>query len=162
MKKIDLGQMVAILANVGVIAGIAFLAVEMNQNNQLLRAEAIGTVLDTRMARADFHVTNPEINPVIVKNGNNEPLSAEEQLLIEALNTRGLLGWQKDYFLFQAGILEEEYFRANLPLMKQAFAAKETYSYLEHWTEYWRAIASPSFQEFIDECVIADCESIPR
>jgi hypothetical protein len=162
LKKLDLAQTITILANVGVIAGILFLGVELQQNNQLLRAEAIGTVLDTRMARADFHVTNPEINPMIAKNVNNEPLSVEERMVIAALNTRGLLGWQKDYFLFQAGILEEEYFRANLPVMKQAFAAKETYGYLEHWTEYWRAIAAPAFQEFIDECVISDCESIPR
>ena len=30
MKKIDLGQTIAILANIGVIAGIVFLAVELD------------------------------------------------------------------------------------------------------------------------------------
>ena len=35
MKKIDLGQAVSILANVGVLAGILFLAVELRQNNEL-------------------------------------------------------------------------------------------------------------------------------
>lgn len=34
MKKIDLGQTVGILANVGVIAGLVFLVVEINQNTQ--------------------------------------------------------------------------------------------------------------------------------
>ena len=38
--KIDLGQAIAILANIGVIAGIVFLAAELQQNNELMEAEA--------------------------------------------------------------------------------------------------------------------------
>ncbi len=38
MKKLDLGQSVGILANIGVIAGIVFLAVELRQNNELVVA----------------------------------------------------------------------------------------------------------------------------
>ena len=40
MKKIDLGQAVGIVANLGVIAGIVFLGVELRQNNELLLEEA--------------------------------------------------------------------------------------------------------------------------
>jgi hypothetical protein len=40
MKKIDLGQTVQILANLGVIAGIVFLGIELQQNNALLGAQA--------------------------------------------------------------------------------------------------------------------------
>lgn len=32
MRKLDLGQIINTLANLGVIAGIIFLAVELNQN----------------------------------------------------------------------------------------------------------------------------------
>ena len=39
MKKIDVSQTLGILANIGVIAGIIFLAVELQQNNELLEAE---------------------------------------------------------------------------------------------------------------------------
>lgn len=40
MKKIDVGQTITILANIGVIAGIVFLAYEMRQNTQVARQEA--------------------------------------------------------------------------------------------------------------------------
>jgi len=40
MKKIDLGQMIGILANIGVIAGIVLLAVEIDQNSQALGVQA--------------------------------------------------------------------------------------------------------------------------
>jgi hypothetical protein len=40
MKNIDVGQTIQILANVGVIAGIAFLAIQISQNTAQTRAEA--------------------------------------------------------------------------------------------------------------------------
>ena len=40
MKKIDLGQTITILANLGVIGGIVFLAFEIRQNTAQMRAEA--------------------------------------------------------------------------------------------------------------------------
>ena len=39
MKKIDLAQAASVLANVGVIAGIIFLALELRQNQQLVMAQ---------------------------------------------------------------------------------------------------------------------------
>ena len=38
MKKVDVGRAVGILANLGVVAGIIFLAIEVGQNNELMRA----------------------------------------------------------------------------------------------------------------------------
>ena len=40
MKKIDAERLISILANVGILAGIALLVVELNQNNDLMEAEA--------------------------------------------------------------------------------------------------------------------------
>ena len=40
MQKIELRQAIGIFANVGVIVSIAFLALELQQNNNLMEAEA--------------------------------------------------------------------------------------------------------------------------
>jgi hypothetical protein len=40
MKKVDIGQVIAVTANMGVIAGIVFLALELQQNNRFLSAQA--------------------------------------------------------------------------------------------------------------------------
>lgn len=40
MRKLDMARTITTLANLGVIAGIVVLAVELNQNNQLLKMEA--------------------------------------------------------------------------------------------------------------------------
>lgn len=43
MKKIDLGQFISILANVGVISGIIFLAVEIRQNDKMMMSQRFDT-----------------------------------------------------------------------------------------------------------------------
>jgi len=45
LKKIELGQTITILANFGVIAGIVFLGIELQQNNDLMEAQARYTKL---------------------------------------------------------------------------------------------------------------------
>jgi len=40
MKKVDIGQTITIVANVGVIAGIIFLGVELSQNSETARLQA--------------------------------------------------------------------------------------------------------------------------
>jgi len=46
MKKIDLGQTITILANVGVIAGIVFLGYEMRQNTYAIQATTLQGMVD--------------------------------------------------------------------------------------------------------------------
>jgi hypothetical protein len=47
MKKIDLGQTVAILANVGVLIGILLLVYELYQNRLMMRAQVRSGISDT-------------------------------------------------------------------------------------------------------------------
>ena len=163
MKKIDLGQVIQIVANVGVIAGIVFLGIELQQNNQLLRAEAIGTVLETRLGRQELVLKDTDLASLLIKNSTDETLSPEDRIRIEAMRSRGLIGWQRDYFLFQEGILPEEYFRANFPVMKGALSDSDVvYSGRDHWELWKNASASPAYREFVEQCIISDCETIPR
>ena len=161
MKKIDLGQTIGTLANVGVIAGIIFLAVELQQNNQLLRAEAIGTVLETRLARQHLVLQGVDVAALLERNSANETLSPEDVRRMRAIRARGLIGWQRDYFLYQEGILPEEYFRANFSVMKNSVTSTTgSLSGHEFW-ESWNG-PSPAFRNFVEQCLISDCESIPR
>lgn len=54
MKKIDLGQTISIVANVGVIVGIVFLAIELRQSNRLTQLEANSLSLERN---SDFNFT---------------------------------------------------------------------------------------------------------
>ena len=82
MKKIDLGQMITILANVGVIAGIAFLAIELQQNNQLLSAQARTERAAVRISYVDNLTNNQALLSAMVKDRNQDPLSALEKVML--------------------------------------------------------------------------------
>ena len=163
MKKIDLGQTISILANVGVIAGIVFLAIEISQNNQLLQAEAMNALLETRMTRTEEVARNENLAALIAKNGRNEELTDGDRIRLVAFHSRNFIGYQRDYFLFQQGILSEEFLRTNIPLMKVATSDSDSLSQspYQSW-EAFRRFAAPTYRVFVEECVLSDCATIPR
>ena len=79
MKKIGLGQTIQILANIGVIAGIAFLALEVHQNNQLLAADASFNRFNVERERRTRVMENHgELGEIIFKKRNGMPLNEFE------------------------------------------------------------------------------------
>lgn len=159
MKKIDLGQTVSIIANLGVIAGIVFLAIEINQNNKLLQAEAIGAVLETRILRNQDVANNESLAELITKNRLGDTLSDTEFTRLRSLHTRTILGWERDILLFREGILREEQLAANIPIMRQAFRAEApSYGIRDYWYEAGEGLATRGFRAFVERCVLTDCE----
>jgi len=162
VKKIDLGQTLGILANLGVIAGIVFLGIELQQNNKLLRAEAIGTVLETRLARQDQVLSGVDLAALLQRNETQETLSPEDMIRMHASRAQGLIGWQRDYFLYKEGILPEEYFRANFSVMRSAiFSEGGVWSGRDNWEMWSTTSSSPDYREFVEQCIASDCETIP-
>ena len=162
MKKIDLGQTIQIIANLGVIAGIVFVAIELRQNNLLLTAESIGTVFETRISRQDRIMENPGFTVVLIKNRRGEALSEEEEETILASFDRAFIAWQREYLLFQLGILPEEYLRASFGAMRNVYPNRQgTISGYDRWQE-WKGDANPAYQAFVEQCILQQCAEIPR
>lgn len=162
MKKFDVSQLIQILANVGVIAGIVFVAVELRQNNQLLTAESIGTVFENRIERHDRVMEHPAFTAVIAKNVRGELLTDEEEMIVLSSHDRAFIAWQREYLLYQLGVLPEEYLRASFGSMKAVIPDRVgTLPAYDRWQE-WKVDANPAYREFIDLCILADCEEIPR
>jgi hypothetical protein len=162
LRKPDFGQSIQILANVGVIAGILFVAVEIRQNNQLLTAESIGTVFENRIDRQDRVMENHAYTAVMAKNSRGEMLSDEEEMIVTASHDRAFIAWQREYLLYQLGVLPEAYLRASFGSMKSVFPDREgTLPVYDRWQE-WKSAADPMYREFVELCILAECEEIPR
>jgi len=102
MKKIDLGQTISILANLGVIAGIVFLAVELQQNTQAVRSEA-GQGLQDQIQAVYAYMDN-EIWGLLLK-GRNDPASLS-QIEIARINSFYIVAYmahQNIYFQVRNG-----------------------------------------------------------
>ena len=100
MKKIDLGRTINTLANLGVIAGIVFLAVELNQNNQLLELEAKATLSEYLQNGWDRIASDPELVDLFIKDRNGEQLTEPEEFRLNAYWMGFLIRqeWQFQHF----------------------------------------------------------------
>jgi hypothetical protein len=78
-NRIGIGQVVQTLANIGVIAGIAFLILELRQNNELMESEARFDRLSVSREAFNILSTNGELAGIMVKVDNNEPLTDVER-----------------------------------------------------------------------------------
>ena len=112
MTKINLGQTIQILANLGVIAGIVFLVIELQQNNAVLGAQVRATRTQVRLDGLQAIENNPELLRAYLKLRDGEALTAMDQSLIEVDTARVLATWQYIYGEFQAGLIDE----ADIPV----------------------------------------------
>jgi len=142
MKKIDLGQTISIIANLGVIAGIVFLGYELRQNNRFLAEEARYSMLQNQISWADSIGTDAE-SARLVFLPNDEPPLTELQSFQRAEILMGLLRrWEWEYQRYQLGI-------GDLPPLA-AFRAGFRRAHLgQDWTEL-RSQLSPEFAEWME------------
>ena len=102
----ELGQFVAIGANVGVIAGLIFLAMEIRQNNKFLAAQARYSLRQYRSDIADSLML-PHVIEATHKWARDEEISPEEKStgLMVAIKIVELWEWQ--YGEYAAGMLQK-------------------------------------------------------
>lgn len=108
---LEIGQVLTLGANVGVIAGIVFLAMELRQNNRLLAAQARYSLREYRNDIADSLML-PHVMEATHKWAAGEELTAMERStgLMAALKLIELWEWQ--YGEYAAGMLQ----RSELPV----------------------------------------------
>ena len=149
MKKIDTGQMIAVLANVGVIAGIAFLAFELRQNNSLLRAQASFNLLQNRIEYRTDIVRDPEFAEFWAENLAGGRVSAT-QLRVLMHVQRTFLNWQYEYGQYLDGHLAEGEF--SVTALRNAFGDGQVRGTWELFKEQLR----PDFVQWMEENVVAE------
>ena len=104
---IDVSEALSILANIGVIAGIIFLALELRQNNSLLTAQARYSLRQYRSDVADT-IMAPHVLEATHKYAGGENVTPAERsaALMAALKSIELWEWQ--YGEVVAGMLARE------------------------------------------------------
>jgi hypothetical protein len=108
MRKPDLSHAIQIVANIGVIAGIVFLAVELHQNNEVLTAQARLQRAQTRIDGLTQTMSNPELMRARFADSSRAELTAEQRALLEISWEVVLTRWQYLYGELQAGLIELE------------------------------------------------------
>ena len=148
MKKIDLGQIISIVANVGVIAGIAFLAIELNQNTKQLALE-LEWQINQRMVDNNRDLMGDDRLAVFVKSVEDpESLTFEEFQTATALTFNFINVWEDRYFLYEAGLISDADWKE---FIDQDIYFTLGYKFARAFWEVGKANYDPELVAYVDE-----------
>ena len=148
LKKIDLGQTITILANIGVIAGIVFLGFELRQNNLYLETEARNSLFENREGWARLRATDSEVSRLWYWQETDAPLSELDQRRRGDLMHAVFLRWEKNFQSVLRGTLEID----DLEVSGMR-AAWQSVSLLDEEWERRKRNYSTEFVEFVEDSV---------
>ncbi len=150
MKKLDRGQTVTILANVGIIAGIVFLGIELQQNNALLGAQARATRAQVRMDGTDLVLNTPELMHAIARQQSGESLSELDQMYLNLAANGVFVRWEYVYGEFREGLIEED----SVPVENWRYFFSADPTMAEQWEAIGRFSFHPDFVQWMEENVV--------
>ena len=151
MNHEEVNRWLASVANLAVIAGILILAVELKQNNDLLRAEV-------RLERAKVRIEgygqrlSSEVLQAIVRSRSGEALNAAEIELLESLSMQTYTRWQYVFGEYNEGLLEWE----NIPIEDWRRVVRENPYMVTTWRRRGHRGFHPKFLEFVEETLFAE------
>ena len=148
MKKFDIGQMIGILANIGVIAGIVFLGIEIRQNTQSLQISAYQQLISQLDSMARLRLQDSTLGMDLNSNIHAYPQDLTDEDTYRIWGLFYILTRSADlaYYQFQQGALTEA-------RLQSAIAPLQTYLCSEAYKDFWmgaRVNFVTEFRKFIE------------
>jgi hypothetical protein len=145
MNLEKLNHWLTLLANIGVLAGIVFLAIEINQNTNIMKAQTRGSVTDSILTLLQM-----ERNPIVVsgykKIQAGQDLTFEESYFLENQANATIRQWENSYYQYQSGLFDEAEYSAITVVIKNMMQEP-------HMTDHWavrKTTYSKPFRDHID------------
>jgi len=141
-------EWLTLIANIAVVGGIVFLAVEISQNNELLRSESRQALVANDLLSLNQGVENAD---VYVKLVSNEEMSAEEQLRLSFIFALDLRNREFEYFQYINGLLDEETWLSyrHVILINHSSGRGRVW-----WNEIGREIVDAEFAKLVEELLL--------
>ena len=148
MSGTKINDWLALIANAAVVAGIVFLAIEIRQNNELLRSESRQTLVANDVTSLTANLGNADVFAKLVSGAR---LSAEDQLRVSFMWALDLRNREFEYFQYTNGLLDEETWLAyrHVVLINHSSGFGRKW-----WDEIGRTIVDPEFARLVDELLV--------
>lgn len=151
MKKLDLGQTITTLANIGVIAGILFLALEVRQFENQMEAQTNFNYYSAIRSDVSQVIDSPYLPRLIEKVELGDELTREESIRIEHWIVQILKLWEYGWREVEDGRYDSAVY--NVSEKRNSFNGSLNSIY----QKTWRSLADsldPEFVAFMEENVI--------
>ncbi len=117
MKLEALNSWLTLLSNVGVIAGIVFLALELQEGQKLASTQAIQ---DRNQSLADWQLRiaeSAELSKLAYRASSGDELSEEEMMRFRAVQIASVNRMDATFFQYEQGYLPDEFYEYNFKNM---------------------------------------------
>ena len=148
MNSAKINAWLKLIANLAVVGGVVFLAIEIRQNNELLRSESRQTLVTNDVYSLAVNLENVDVFAKLVSNGE---LSAEDQLRLSFMYTLDLRNREFEYFQYINGLVDEETWLTyrHVIVVNHSSDLGRTW-----WDEVGRGIFDPEFVKMVDELLV--------
>ncbi|MEZ4417187.1 MAG: hypothetical protein R3E10_15645 [Gemmatimonadota bacterium] len=152
MKKRSVSEAMHLLANLGVIAGLAFLGVELRQNNDLMEMEARATLTENLQDGWYQISSDPGLVELFLKDRSGQELTEAEEFRLNAYWMGVLLRreWQYEHFPdAETGVAGMKRLFAAYGSLRRAWGGSDSAS-----RQAGRDNFSPEFVRFVETEVL--------
>lgn len=151
-KSAKLDRWLSWLANIGVIAGIAFLAIEIRQNTEMIRSQTRDSITEKQLTLFGWFALDSENIRIRVAGDKLElePGSAEFAQY-EWMIAGNFRLWENEWYQYQQGLFEPDEFQPRINIWSAMLNG--TPGMRRIWEEYQSAGYSPEFKELIDSLI---------
>ena len=148
MNSAKVNEWLTLIANVAVVGGIIFLAIEIRQNNELLRSESRQALVTNDVASLSANFQNADVFAKLI---SESEMSAEDQLRLSFMFALDLRNREFEYFQYINGLLDEQAWLAyrHVILINHSTGLGRTW-----WDEIGRGIVDPEFGKLVDELLV--------
>ena len=145
MKKIDLGQTITILANIGVLIGIFLLVYELNQNREMTRAQIRNEISRSEMDLLSTGSTSESLAAVMVRANAGENLSAEDNFMLRGRAESVFRLWENISYQNRQGMYDATEYSGNLATIDDVLSRNR--SLLDYWCARRQMFSAPFVAE---------------
>ena len=128
-----LNRWITLGANIGVLAGIIFLGLEIRQNTLVAKIDSANTLEQNLRSMTMSIWSNPDFARLLKVgiDGDLTDLTAVESLQLRVFYEQVLRGWQNSYYQYRAGTLDEEIWQAQKLGLENTFVMDSGLN--QHW-----------------------------
>lgn len=113
MNADKINKWLALIANIAVVAGIVFLALELNQNSRMMKTQTRNAVTEA-ILNFQFNAQTSGLREVEEKaNGGLSSLTGEEIRKLYQLYVSNLRLWENVHYQYRNGVFDEDEFAAE-------------------------------------------------
>lgn len=145
MRLPNFAEWLTIVANLAVVAGIAFLALELRQTNDLMESERRFNRLQISMAGNASFFENPLLNEAFRKARSGLELNENEEIALRFQMANVFTVWQWTWI--------ELYGTNEYPLSQYREAMRSDTAIRESW-ESRKSVLMPEFVTFVEKNII--------